>query len=176
MNRTLTAAVALATGLGVAGLAYGQSTPMTPAQSYPAQQQPSAATAPATPSPSATGQTSQQGSTKNGEQMGMEQQPSGQGMRGDMSGDPQTVAQAQRDLRSQGLYNGPIDGIIGRETRTALSQFQQQNGLPQTAQLDQNTLDRLNQSSQPQNGGTQQPGATSQPGVGQQQNGGSATH
>jgi peptidoglycan hydrolase-like protein with peptidoglycan-binding domain len=63
------------------------------------------------------------------------------------SGQPVTsqsqIQQAQEQLKSQGLYNGSIDGVVGPETQTALSQFQRQNGLPPTAQLDQQTLDRL---------------------------------
>ncbi|HYM72644.1 MAG TPA: peptidoglycan-binding protein [Stellaceae bacterium] len=54
-----------------------------------------------------------------------------------------TIQQAQQQLKAQGLYNGQIDGIFGPETEQALSKFQQQNGLPQTADLDQQTLDRL---------------------------------
>jgi peptidoglycan hydrolase-like protein with peptidoglycan-binding domain len=57
---------------------------------------------------------------------------------------PSQVLQAQQELKSQGLYRGAIDGVVGPETQTAVSQFQKQQGLPQTAQLDQQTLDRLN--------------------------------
>jgi peptidoglycan hydrolase-like protein with peptidoglycan-binding domain len=53
------------------------------------------------------------------------------------------VQQAQQQLKSQGLYNGSIDGVVGPETQTALSQFQRQQGLTVTAQLDQQTMDRL---------------------------------
>jgi len=53
------------------------------------------------------------------------------------------VRQAQQQLRDQGLYHGPIDGIIGRETKQALGQFQMKNGLSQTETLDQPTMDKL---------------------------------
>lgn len=53
------------------------------------------------------------------------------------------IKQAQQQLKSQGLYNGPIDGVLGPDTKTALSKFQQSNGLPQTASLDQATRARL---------------------------------
>jgi hypothetical protein len=56
---------------------------------------------------------------------------------------PQTVREAQQSLRAQGLYNGPIDGILGPKTKSALSQYQQRNSLEQTARLDQDTLNRL---------------------------------
>jgi peptidoglycan hydrolase-like protein with peptidoglycan-binding domain len=56
---------------------------------------------------------------------------------------PAQVIQAQQALKQKGLYNGPVDGKVGPETRSAISQFQKQNGLQQTAQLDEQTLDNL---------------------------------
>jgi peptidoglycan hydrolase-like protein with peptidoglycan-binding domain len=53
------------------------------------------------------------------------------------------VRQAQQQLRDQGLYHGSIDGIVGRETKQAIEQFQKNNGLNQTATLDQQTMDKL---------------------------------
>jgi multidrug resistance efflux pump len=53
------------------------------------------------------------------------------------------IQQAQQQLKSAGLYRGAIDGVMGPETQTALSQFQREEGLPQTAQLDQQTMSRL---------------------------------
>ena len=50
---------------------------------------------------------------------------------------------AQQQLRDQGLYHGKIDGVLGPETKQALQQFQQKNGLPVTATLDQQTMDKL---------------------------------
>ena len=50
------------------------------------------------------------------------------------------IQEAQQQLKQQGLYRGRIDGKMGRGTRAALSQFQQQNGLQQTGRLDQQTL------------------------------------
>jgi len=50
---------------------------------------------------------------------------------------------AQEQLQAQGLYRGPIDGVMGSGTRRALARFQRQNGLPVTARLDQLTLDSL---------------------------------
>jgi peptidoglycan hydrolase-like protein with peptidoglycan-binding domain len=75
------------------------------------------------------------------------------------------VRQAQQQLRNQGLYNGAIDGIIGPETRQALHQFQQQNGLNQTARLDQPTMDKLFGNAGAGQGSTlpQTPGSTSTP-------------
>jgi Putative peptidoglycan binding domain len=53
------------------------------------------------------------------------------------------VREAQQQLRNQGLYRGRIDGILGPETKQALDRFQKNNGLSQTATLDQPTIDRL---------------------------------
>jgi len=55
----------------------------------------------------------------------------------------QEIKQAQQQLKTDGLYNGPINGINGRSTRLALGRFQQQNGLPHTARLDNATRTRL---------------------------------
>jgi peptidoglycan hydrolase-like protein with peptidoglycan-binding domain len=53
------------------------------------------------------------------------------------------VRHIQTALQSKGFYNGPIDGIVGPRTRTALANYQQSQGLPRTAVLDQQTLQSL---------------------------------
>jgi peptidoglycan hydrolase-like protein with peptidoglycan-binding domain len=53
------------------------------------------------------------------------------------------MMQAQEQLQAQGLYRGPIDGIMGSGTRRALAQFQRRNGLPPSGTLDQQTLASL---------------------------------
>jgi peptidoglycan hydrolase-like protein with peptidoglycan-binding domain len=53
------------------------------------------------------------------------------------------IKRAQEKLLGQGLYHGRIDGILGPETKQALQQFQQKNGLSVTATLDQQTMDKL---------------------------------
>ena len=58
------------------------------------------------------------------------------------------VKQAQEQLKSQGLYRGPIDGVMGHRTRASIGRFQQRNGLHRTARLDQNTLAQLTGGSQ----------------------------
>lgn len=55
----------------------------------------------------------------------------------------QEVKQAQTQLKQQGLYKGKVDGIVGPETKTAISEYQKKEGLPQTASLDQQTLQHL---------------------------------
>jgi len=53
------------------------------------------------------------------------------------------IRQAQEALQDQGLYHGQVDGKWGPETKRAVSQFQKQKGLKQTAQLDHQTLNDL---------------------------------
>jgi peptidoglycan hydrolase-like protein with peptidoglycan-binding domain len=53
------------------------------------------------------------------------------------------VMEVQQKLQADNLYSGKIDGMMGPETRQALRQYQQQNGLPATARLDRQTLDRI---------------------------------
>ena len=50
---------------------------------------------------------------------------------------------AQVELRYRGLYKGSLDGIVGPETKRALSQFQKMNGLGPTASLDVQTWEAL---------------------------------
>lgn len=145
MNRTLTAAVALAAGLGMAGLAHAQTTSnpamsQTPgaASATPGMttQTPSALQNPASmTTPGAYGTQSPQASSSTNEPGSMNQN----------GGQPSQalIQQAQQQLKSQGLYRGEVDGINGPATEKAVSQFQKQQGLPETAQLDQQTLGRL---------------------------------
>lgn len=49
------------------------------------------------------------------------------------------VEAAQRKLASRGLYSGQIDGILGEKTRSALKDFQSNQGIPQTGSLDART-------------------------------------
>src|SRR5579864_8352776 len=41
------------------------------------------------------------------------------------------VRWAQVELRDRGLYNGSLDGLLGPQTKRALGQFQENNGLDQ---------------------------------------------
>ena len=50
---------------------------------------------------------------------------------------------AQVELRDKGLYKGSLDGILGPETKRALGQFQENNGLGRTASLDAHTWEAL---------------------------------
>jgi len=55
------------------------------------------------------------------------------------------VAHLQRRLQQQGFYHqGNVDGVWGPETQSALENFQQQNNLRPTGQIDMRTLEALN--------------------------------
>jgi len=56
---------------------------------------------------------------------------------------PPIVLEAQRALRDLGYDPGPIDGIFGPRTRTALEKYQTTERLPVTGELDAPTLERL---------------------------------
>ena len=55
----------------------------------------------------------------------------------------QVIANVQSALQEQGYYNDEVDGLIGPNTRAALSRFQRDNGLPVTAAIDGPTLEAL---------------------------------
>ena len=56
----------------------------------------------------------------------------------------QEVRLAQEALKNQGHDPGPVDGIMGAQTRQALREFQSANGLKQTGRLDAQTKEKLN--------------------------------
>jgi len=161
MNRTLTAAVALTAALGMAGVAQAQSSagpstsPNTMAPSTPSTNMnppmtsqggtpgPATMSAPGS-APSSTGNYGTQGPQANA-QMNQGGQQASQSQ----------IQQAQQQLKSEGLYRGTIDGVMGPETQTALTKFQREQGLPQSAQLDQQTLGRLTGGSTTNAGGAQ---------------------
>jgi hypothetical protein len=53
------------------------------------------------------------------------------------------VRTAQLYLQFQGFHPGPVDGILGTRTRSALVEVQIREGLPPTGEVDQTLLDRL---------------------------------
>jgi Putative peptidoglycan binding domain len=55
----------------------------------------------------------------------------------------QVIANVQAALQQQGYYQGEIDGLVGPETRGALSAYQRDHGLYETAAIDQPTLQSL---------------------------------
>jgi Putative peptidoglycan binding domain len=159
MKRTLTAAVALTAALGMAGLAHAQSNagPSTSPSTL----------SPSTPSTTNNPPMTSQGTTQNPASMStpgsvgrygaQNPQANAQSMNPGMQQVSESqIQQAQQQLKSAGLYRGQIDGLMGPETQTALSRFQRQQGLPETAQLDQQTMNRLMSNEGSQNSGTSQ--------------------
>lgn len=55
----------------------------------------------------------------------------------------QVIANVQSALQEQGYYNDAVDGLIGPNTRAALSYFQRDRGLPITGAIDGPTLQAL---------------------------------
>ena len=54
-----------------------------------------------------------------------------------------TVREVQQALQSKGYDVGPIDGVIGPRTESALREFQQQQGLARSGRIDAQTLSAL---------------------------------
>ncbi|HEU5313382.1 MAG TPA: peptidoglycan-binding domain-containing protein, partial [Candidatus Udaeobacter sp.] len=55
----------------------------------------------------------------------------------------QVVANVQAALQAQGYYQGDVDGLLGPLTRTAIADYQRDNGLYMTSAIDQPTLESL---------------------------------
>jgi hypothetical protein len=53
------------------------------------------------------------------------------------------ISDVQQKLQADNLYSGKIDGMLGPQTRRALADYQKQNGLRVTANLDRQTRDSL---------------------------------
>jgi hypothetical protein len=53
------------------------------------------------------------------------------------------VADVQAALAAGGLYRGPVDGVFSSATRAAIRQFQSLERLPDTGELDSETLARI---------------------------------
>jgi hypothetical protein len=53
------------------------------------------------------------------------------------------ISDVQQKLQADNLYRGKVDGMLGPETRRAIADYQKQNGLRVTANLDQQTRDSL---------------------------------
>ena len=185
MNRTLTAAVALTVSLGMAGLAQAQLTTNSSSSPNATPGMTAPATGPAaTQNPATLGTTGSPGASNTGTMGAQSPQANSQPNmnQGQINGGQMNQAQmnqssmpasrsdiqeAQQELKSQGLYMGAIDGVMGPKTQTAVMAFQREHSLPQTAQLDQQTMNALSGNGSPagMSGTQQQPGATGmQPG------------
>lgn len=58
----------------------------------------------------------------------------------------QMIADVQGALQEQGYYHGDVDGLLGPQTRAALADYQQAQGLETTAAMDEPTLQSLGMS------------------------------
>jgi peptidoglycan hydrolase-like protein with peptidoglycan-binding domain len=64
------------------------------------------------------------------------------------------VRQAQSQLHARHLYDGPVDGALGPQTRDALRRYQRASGLPESAALDPATVARLSGGPPPTDAGS----------------------
>jgi peptidoglycan hydrolase-like protein with peptidoglycan-binding domain len=53
------------------------------------------------------------------------------------------ISDVQQKLQADNLYSGKVDGRLGPKTRRAIADYQKQNGLRVTANLDRQTRDSL---------------------------------
>ena len=49
----------------------------------------------------------------------------------------------QERLKAEGVYTGPVDGVLNAQTEAALRQYQQKQGLPVSGAADEATLKQL---------------------------------
>lgn len=65
-------------------------------------------------------------------------------LRGNTKAFKALVMQVQVALFARGYYSGTVDGVIGPETKAAISRYQSASGLPVTGTLGDELLDALN--------------------------------
>ncbi len=53
------------------------------------------------------------------------------------------VVRVQAALMRLGYFSGDIDGLLGPETRSAITAYQKAQGLPQSGRMDIGTLTKL---------------------------------
>jgi peptidoglycan hydrolase-like protein with peptidoglycan-binding domain len=56
---------------------------------------------------------------------------------------PDNFKLVQERLKAEGVYAGPVDGEMNAQTRAALRQYQQKQGIPVSGAADEATLKRL---------------------------------
>lgn len=77
--------------------------------------------------------------------------------------DKATIEAAQRQLKANGMYSGPVNGVWNSATQTAVRDYQQKNQLNVTGQLDQQTLSSLGVNTNQQNQNQNQQNPQNQP-------------
>jgi hypothetical protein len=55
----------------------------------------------------------------------------------------EVIANVQAQLYNEGYYDGPVDGILGPDTRAAIADYQADHGLAVTAAIDEPTVASL---------------------------------
>ena len=60
-----------------------------------------------------------------------------------MSNSKANIESAQQLLQGQGLYKGPVNGVMNSQTQSALRHYQQNNNLNVTGRLDSKTMSSL---------------------------------
>jgi peptidoglycan hydrolase-like protein with peptidoglycan-binding domain len=53
------------------------------------------------------------------------------------------VKTVQKSLKDKGLYPGPVDGLLGPQTRAGIREYQKSENLPVTGRLDAETAGKL---------------------------------
>ena len=61
----------------------------------------------------------------------------------DMQLSKDQIIAMQHALTKSGVYKGKADGTLGKETRTALREYQKKNHLPVSGKADEQTLEKL---------------------------------
>jgi len=56
----------------------------------------------------------------------------------------ENIMKAQEVLKSEGLYAGPVDGVLGPVTRSAIETYQRRHNLPVTGRIDEPTARAMN--------------------------------
>lgn len=57
--------------------------------------------------------------------------------------DDKTIRAVQQQLNARGFNAGPLDGVVGAQTKSAIRSFQEREGLPVTGTLDRQTISAL---------------------------------
>jgi peptidoglycan hydrolase-like protein with peptidoglycan-binding domain len=55
----------------------------------------------------------------------------------------ETLKVLQERLKAEGVYTGPVDGVLNDQTEAALRQYQEKQGLPVSGAADEATLKQL---------------------------------
>ncbi len=94
-----------------------------------------------------SGQSGVQGTQQNQQQVGQQGQQVGQNVAAQQLNSDQ-IKQIQQSLKDKGFDPGQVDGIMGPNTRQALQQFQQSQGIASSGKLNQQTLQSLDLNTQ----------------------------